>query len=1136
MNIPGGGGAGGSSWASATVLSSSFLGAGNTGNGSVAISHTASQVVISESVSTSLPYGTTRVLTATIEDSAGTVVDTGPDSTPSITFAKASGTATVSGLGSVTAVAGIATITVTGTGVGTLGVTAASAAFTSSSLSITVVAASQSIGFSQPATPATYGTAFTVTPTATSGLGVTVQASGGCTDVASGSGWSVTMTSGTTDCTLTATQAGNTSYNAAADVVRTVSAAKATQSVLTLTGVSSGTYGDTYTLTAAGGSGTGALVFSESGAACQIDSSTSSSVSIEIVHGTGSCTVTATKASDANYGVGSIGHAVAAQLRPLGVNAIATSKTYGDPDPTFGWTLAGFASTDTASNSGITGAPSCSRTGGENVATDQVTCAPGTLAAPNYSFATGGSASFAITPAPLGVTASDASAVYGNAVPTITPNYLGLKNGDGAPSTPPTCGTTATPASDVGEYPSTCHDAADSNYSITYTAGTVTITKADQTVTFAQPASPAVFGDVFALSPTASSGLAVDVTASGGCSVTADGANWNVTMTSGTVDCTLNAAQAGDGNFTAADSVEHTVGASKATQDALSTTAPASATYGDSAAVDASGGSGSGTWAFALGASSSCSLSSTTATEAQVLMTAGVGSCEVDLTHAADSNYLAASTSVSIAAVKRTLTVDATDGNKTYGGDDPQLGYVLDGFINGEDDSVVGGSATCSRAAGEGVGSYAITCVPATLSATDYSFATGIIGQLVIGQADLTITASDVSIHFGEATPVIAPIYAGLAGGDSAPSGAPTCATVVTSASSPGVYASTCQGASDANYRISYVAGIVTVLKAVQTLTFAAPAAAATFGTSFTVDPTTTSPLPITLVATGGCSADATVTGWTITMTSGTNNCSLTASQGGDANFEPATDVTRTISAQRAEESALTVTAPTSGVYGTSIAVTAGGGSGTGGLSYSASGSCVSIAAGDSVQLTAGAGFCTVTVTRAADADYRAATATASITALPAVLKVDAVAASKSEGDADPTFGWTLTGFIGNDVASAVSGTADCTRPGGETAGSYAISCAPGSLHASNYSFAIGASAALTITPAPTPTATPTPTPTDSAGGTGTSGSGSKSTTSGGGKPGAFSLTAFVLPAGIVLLALLLAGGTTLFVRRRRGV
>jgi hypothetical protein len=271
-------------------------------------------------------------------------------------------------------------------------------------------------------------------------------------------------------------------------------------------------------------------------------------------------------------------------------------------------------------------------------------------------------------------------------------------------------------------------------------------------------------------------------------------------------------------------------------------------------------------------------------------------------------------------------------------------------------------------------------------------------------------------------------------------------------------------------------------------------------------------------------------------MTSGTDGCVLTASQAGDANFEAATDVTLTISAQLADESALTVIAPTSGVYGTSVAVTASGGSGTGGLSYSASGSCISVAAGDSVQLTAGSGLCTVTVTRAADADYRAATSTVSITALPALLKVNAIAASKTEGDPDPTFGWTLTGFIGHDGASVVSGTADCTRPAGETAGSYAVSCAPGSLHASNYSFAIGASAALTITPAPTPTATPTPTPTDSAGGTGTSGSGSKSTTSGGGKPGAFSLTAFVLPAGIVLLALLLAGGTTLFVRRRRGV
>ena len=90
-----------------------------------------------------------------------------------------------------------------------------------------IAQAAQTIAFEQPASPATYGSTFGVAPTASSGLPVGVAASGGCTI----SGSTVTMTSGTVDCVLTASQAGNDDYLPAVDVVRTVAAAKAVLSV-----------------------------------------------------------------------------------------------------------------------------------------------------------------------------------------------------------------------------------------------------------------------------------------------------------------------------------------------------------------------------------------------------------------------------------------------------------------------------------------------------------------------------------------------------------------------------------------------------------------------------------------------------------------------------------------------------------------------------------------------------------------------------------------------------------------------------------------------------------------------------------------------------------------------------------------
>src|SRR6266853_1257964 len=73
---------------------------------------------------TNLTAGSTRVLTATIQDANGNTVFSGPDSTLSVTFAKTSGTGTVTGLGSSTAVAGVATLTVTGGQPGSVTITA----------------------------------------------------------------------------------------------------------------------------------------------------------------------------------------------------------------------------------------------------------------------------------------------------------------------------------------------------------------------------------------------------------------------------------------------------------------------------------------------------------------------------------------------------------------------------------------------------------------------------------------------------------------------------------------------------------------------------------------------------------------------------------------------------------------------------------------------------------------------------------------------------------------------------------------------------------------------------------------------------------------------------------------------------
>src|SRR5205807_803905 len=101
--------------------------------------------------------------------------------------------------------------------------------------------------------------------------------------------------------------------------------------------------------------------------------------------------------------------------------------------------------------------------------------------------------SLTVTPAPLTITADSKSKVYGAPLPTLTVSYTGLVNGDTAatfstaPNTPPTLSTTATATSHVNSSPitptATPHDALPTYYSISYVAGTLTVTPAPLTIT-----------------------------------------------------------------------------------------------------------------------------------------------------------------------------------------------------------------------------------------------------------------------------------------------------------------------------------------------------------------------------------------------------------------------------------------------------------------------------------------------------------------------------------------------------------------------------------------------------------------------------------------------------------------------------
>src|SRR5213079_3593675 len=172
----------------------------------------------------------------------------------------------------------------------------------------------------------------------------------------------------------------------------------------------------------------------------------------------------------------------------LTVTADNTSRGYGDPNPTFTASYAGFKNSDTFA-SGVTGAPSLATaaTPASTPGAFPITAAIGTLASANYSF-TFAAGTLTVTKATLTVTADNTSRGYGDPNPTFAASYAGFKNSDTFASSvtgAPSLATAATPASTPGTFPITAAigTLASVNYSFTFASGTLTVTKATLTVT-----------------------------------------------------------------------------------------------------------------------------------------------------------------------------------------------------------------------------------------------------------------------------------------------------------------------------------------------------------------------------------------------------------------------------------------------------------------------------------------------------------------------------------------------------------------------------------------------------------------------------------------------------------------------------
>lgn len=171
-------------------------------------------------------------------------------------------------------------------------------------------------------------------------------------------------------------------------------------------------------------------------------------------------------------------------------------------------------------------------------------------------------ASYTINPAQLTVIPESVSRQYEASNPELTCSFFGFKNNETADvlTKQPNIETTATKDSPVGTYPIIATGAEAQNYTFNYERGTLTITKADQTIEWDQQIEVVNVGDVVELTATSSSGLPIKYTTTDESVAeifTESGKKFVKFLKPGNVS--IRAIQEGNENYNAADRISKTV-------------------------------------------------------------------------------------------------------------------------------------------------------------------------------------------------------------------------------------------------------------------------------------------------------------------------------------------------------------------------------------------------------------------------------------------------------------------------------------------------------------------------------------------------------------------------------------------------
>jgi hypothetical protein len=417
-----------------------------------------------------------------------------------------------------------------------------------------------------------------------------------------------------------------------------------------------------------------------------------------------------------------------------------------------------------------------------------------------------------------------------------------------------------------------------------------TVSKANQTISFTTLGSKTYGNAPFAVSATASSGLAVAFASTTPSVCTVSGST--VTLVAGGT-CTIQASQAGNGNYNAALNVNQSFTVAKAAQT-ITFGALAGKTYGTPPfAVSATASSGLAI-TFSSTTSAVCTVSGSTVT----IVTGGT--CSIKASQAGNTNYLAATAvtqSFAVAKANQTITFAALAG-KTYGAAPFTVSATASSALAVTFSSLtttvctVSGNTVTIKAAGTctiqaaQTGNISYDAAPSvgqsfTVAKANQTITFGALANKTYGAAPFPVSAtasSGLAVTFSSLTTIVCTVSAGTvtikAGG--------TCTILAAQAGNTSYNAA------------PNVSQSFSVNPASQTITFP-PLAQVLVGVPSTLSASASSGLPVAFASL--TTATCTVSG-SILSPVAVGTCTVQASQLGNGNYAPAPSVSQSVQVQ----------------------------------------------------------------------------------------------------------------------------------------------------------------------------------------------------------------------------------------------